>query len=71
MLAAAQAAGESFLDVTAHALSQKVNGPKSRSKGRSVCCRLMRRMMIPGDTELSVSHTVHSTALLIRYRIPR
>jgi hypothetical protein len=71
MLAAAQSTGERFLDVTAKALSKTVNGSASGTKGRRVCCHLMRRMMIPGDHELSASYGRSWATLLIRYRLPR
>ena len=71
MLAEAQAAGESFLDVTSKALFNTVSDPAASASGIVVCCRLMRRMMIPGDSELSISHGRNGPALLIRFRLPR
>jgi hypothetical protein len=71
MLAAAQAAGESFLDVTSKGLFNSVSEAGASSSGIVVCCRLMRRMMIPGDCELSTSHGRNGTSLLIRFRLPR
>lgn len=71
MLAVALAAGESFLDVTSKALSKAVNDPATSTRGIGVCCRLMRRMMIPGDHELSATYGRQTTSLLIRFRLPR
>lgn len=71
MMAAAQAEGESFVDVTSKGLFKSVNGPTSSSKGFGTCCRLMRRMMIPGDHELSATYGHNVSSLLIRFRLPR
>lgn len=71
MLAAALAEGEAFLDVTAKALFTKINGPTKNTHGLMVCCRLMRRMMIPGDHELSAPLGCNSARLLVRFRLPR
>lgn len=71
MLAAAGAEGESFLDVTADALSDRVSGRGERARAHGVCCSLMRRMMIPGDHEISLGVRASSTSLFIRYRLPR
>lgn len=72
MFATAQGAGECFLDVTARGLVLKVHGgPPASSGGLGVCCNLMRRMMIPGDADLTACHKMHSTLLMIRYRLPR
>jgi hypothetical protein len=67
----ALAQGESFIDVTAHGLLKKVSGPVKNSQSVSVCRRLMRRMMIPGDYELSTSFRRSETSLLVRFRLPR
>ena len=71
MLATANASGEAFLDVTSKTLSKAVSGPDGGAKGLAVCCRLMRRMMIPGDHELSSSFGRNGSTLLIRFRLPR
>jgi hypothetical protein len=71
MLAAAQAAGESFLDVTARELCTAVNDPTAGSNGVDKCGRIMKRMMIPGDYDLSSLHGPNKTKLLIRFRLPR
>ena len=71
MFAKANAEGEAFLDVTAKSLCKLVSGPDSSAKGMAVCCRLMRRMMIPGDNELSTSYGRNGATLLIRFRLPR
>ncbi len=71
MLAEAQASGESFLDVTSKALFKAVNDPAAGAHGLAECCRLMRRMMIPGDNEISTSYGPNRGTLLIRFRLPR
>ena len=71
MFAVPGAAGESFLDVTPNTLSDRVTGKSERTRARSVCCHLMRRMMIPGDHEISLGTRAWSDAFLIRYRLPR
>ncbi|MFN0132974.1 MAG: hypothetical protein ACKVW3_10680 [Phycisphaerales bacterium] len=71
MFDSAQAQGESFLDVTAGNLLKAVAGPKPGSKGLSACRRVMRRMMIPGDYDLSGLNGPTATTLLIRFRLPR
>jgi len=71
MFAAALAEGECFLDVSARTLHAKVSGANKNDKGMAVCTRLMRRMMIPGDNELSTSFRPNGNAPLIRFRLPR
>lgn len=71
MFAASLSDGESFVDVTARALTAAVNGPGKSSRGLRVCCNLMRRKMIPGDHELSATHGTAQPGLLIRFRLPR
>jgi hypothetical protein len=71
MFAAAEAAGESHLDVSASALQKAVNGGGSSSAGAALCKRLMKRMMIPGDHDLTSVSGPHRTGLLIRFRLPR
>jgi len=71
MFAEAAAAGECFLDVSARTLHAKVSGVDRSSSGLAVCSRLMRRMMIPGDSELSTSFRPLGNAPLIRFRLPR
>ena len=71
MLMAAQTAGERYLDVGSGVFNRSICGPNPSSKGMARCCRVMRRMMIPGDVELSTSRGGYGSNLLIRYTLPR
>lgn len=71
MLAEAAAAGESFLDVSSKQLCAAVNDPNGGSGSVERSCRIMKRMMIPGDYDLSSLQGRNRTRLLIRYRLPR
>ena len=70
-LGAAQAAGEAFLDVFAREVNRALGGKAMGSLGMSRCCDTMRRMMLPGDAELSSSDSVTTKGLIIRYALPR
>ncbi len=71
MFAAAQAAGECFVDVTAKTLHAQVAGPEKNDQGMAVCQRLMRRMMIPGDCEIQPTFRAQRSSLWIRFTLPR
>lgn len=71
MFAKAQAEGERFLDVASGVLNRTISGDAHTAKGVARCCRVMRRMMSAGDTELSSSRGGSSRAVLIRYALPR
>lgn len=71
MFASALAADEAFLDVTSRGLAQAVYGSGKAATRFGTCCDLMRRMMIPGDHELSSTYGHRTGGLLIRFRLPR
>lgn len=67
----ALASGEAFLDVSVRSLHARVCGNVKNSQGLSVCARLMRRVMIPGDSEITAAFGRPGSSPFIRFRLPR